>query len=189
MNKRSYHPLNEADEKNPKLSFGEYIFGGLLETLCLTEPMPLPGYDLSLALSQSHRLCWVLLLPQAVLLAIDPHRGGGNMYLYSETNTWISSPHISASPQSSNWQANFSQNFVLPVTQARTSRGHIPWAHGRFAECPLTWLDVRGIHPFSIWKLEWHRILSILSEGALSSFKAYIFIGRSEWWLTWQKWL
>jgi len=112
--------------------------------------MPPPGYDLSLALYHPHRLCWVTLLPQAVLLAIRPHKGGGNIYLYSETNTWISSPHVSVSPQSSNWQASFSQNFVLPGTQARTSRGHILWDHRRLSECPFTWPDVRVIQPFSI---------------------------------------
>lgn len=96
------------------LQIGSYL-ASFLETLYLTKLMAPPGYDLSLALYHPHRLCWVKLLPQAVLLTTDPHKGGGNIYLYSETNTWISSPHASVSPQSSNWHASFSQNFFFQL--------------------------------------------------------------------------
>ena len=130
MNKHSLHPLNEADKKS--FSCGT-LFWVLPETLHLTGLLSPPGYDLSLALYHLHRLLGHI---AAFLLQTITGVEGTCIFLYSEKNKWIASLQASVSPQSSNWQASFSQNFVPLVTKAKTSRSCIPGDHTRVSECP-----------------------------------------------------
>lgn len=145
MNKCSFHPLNEAAEKVQELCAVQHLLGAVgdlpVRHDVSTQLWPLLSLGLSPAPQQhnTQTVCWVTLLPQAV----GPQRGRGNINLYPETSTWIPSPQVSVSLQSSNWLASFSQNFVLSVPQARTSRGHIPWEQAGLSECPLPWLGVR----------------------------------------------
>lgn len=109
-------------------------FVELLETLYLG-PMSAAHLDMtsSYPWTTPQTLCWVTLLtgqsflPWAVFLATCSHSGGRHTFhLFPEPSTWIATPHVSVSLQSSNWQTVLSHNVVLsfPAGQISVNINH-----------------------------------------------------------------